>query len=98
MSFTDFMLINSGALISWGIAFIALALVRYLVVDWFDDERAQDWFRTGVLSIAVLMLLVMTASMFKTWFGHTERTTIDRNVGDESYQELQNRNKQGEDR
>lgn len=98
MSFSDFMLINSGALLSWGIAFIALALVYYLVVDWFDDERAQDLFRTGLLSIAVLMLLVMVASMFKTWFVHTERTTIDRSVGDESYQELQNRSKQGEDR
>ena len=98
MSFTDFLLINSGALMSWGIAFIALALVYYLVVDWFDDEQAQDWFRIVVLSSTVLMLLVMAASMFKTFYVHTERTTIDRSVGDESYQELQNRSKQGENR
>lgn len=98
MSMSDFMLINGGALLGWGIGFVILALIYYFLVDWFDDEETQGWFRLVIWGIALLMLLSMTFSLVKTLYVHTERTTIDRSVGDESYQELQKRTEQGEPR
>jgi Na+/melibiose symporter-like transporter len=98
MSFSDFWLINGGALMGWAISFAVWAVIYYLCVDWFDGEEAQSWFRIIMWVTGLMMLLSMTFSMVKTMYVHTERTTIDRSVGDESYEKLQKQTQEGEKR
>jgi uncharacterized membrane protein len=98
MSFSDFMLINSGSLMSYGIGFVALGFVYFLFKDLFDDDEVRSWFKGIIWCIALVMLLFLGFSLVKSLYTHTERTTIDRSVGDESQQELQDRIEKGESR
>lgn len=96
MSFNDFVLISGGSIIGWLAAFLVLAVVYFLLVDWFDDEDTQSWFKLIMAGIALAMLASMVYSFIKTQYVHTERTTIDRSVGDAAQRELQEQVEQGE--
>lgn len=98
MSFSDFLLINGGSLMSYGIGFVILGFVYFLFKDIFEYDETQEWFRIIMGGLALLMLLTMSFSLIKSLYVHTERTTIDRSVSDEAQQDIENKVQKGESR
>lgn len=98
MSFSDFLLINSGSLMSYGIGFVILGFIYFLFKDIYKYDETREWLRIILGCLALCMLLTLSFSLFKSLYVHTERTTIDRSVSDESQQDLQNKIEKGESR
>lgn len=95
MSLNDWLLINGNSLIGWAASFVVLAIIYSLLHDWFEDE-ARDFFRLVMIGICLLMLLSFGYSMLQSQYIHTDRTTIDRSVGDEEYEQLKQEYGEGE--